>query len=133
MLENYFKKSCQSLESANELYRKGYYDDCASRAYYACFQIALVSLCYHEIIAEKEAKGKTHGTVTGYFVNHLINERSIYPVHIKRYLYELREHRSTADYEPDKRISCDEATTLLKKANEFHSLVRESLKIGVIE
>lgn len=52
MLYDYLLKSCQSLEVANELYRKEYYDNCASRAYYACYQIAIVALHTHKIIGE---------------------------------------------------------------------------------
>jgi uncharacterized protein (UPF0332 family) len=126
-MENiYLSKSLNSLAVANELYQKGYYDDCASRAYYACFQIAIIALQVHGIIGT-DVRNYTHKYVIGNFVKYLINEKAIYSTSIRSYLKRLEELRLTADYEPEKHISWDEAKELIRKANEFHRLVIESL------
>jgi uncharacterized protein (UPF0332 family) len=128
----YLSKSLDSLAAANDLYQKGCYDDCASRAYYACFQIAIIALQFYGII-DADVRSHNHKSVISKFVKCLINEKGIYSTAIRPYLKELQDLRHTADYELEESISRDQAKELIRKANEFHRLVVESLQMDVIK
>ena len=122
-------KSNQSLEGAKLLFENKSYDSAVSRAYFACYQYALVALHQHkiELYPICNARKHNHKSITGAFSRYLIFEDNIYPNEIKSYLKELQEHRHTADYEPAYSYDKKDAEAILKKAVHFCNIVKSKL------
>ena len=92
-------KAEESLAGAESEFVSGRYNNCANRAYYACFQAAIAALIRASIRPRGAQWG--HDFVQAEFNGRLINRRKLYPPTLRTTLswnYALREK---ADYDPD--------------------------------
>jgi len=121
--EEFFSKAEESLRSAEILFMNGLYDDCVSRAYYAAFRAAVVTLAEYGIKSEDN----DHKWLQATFTRELINRRKIYNARLRSYLPELIKIRIQADYKITK-ISKKQAKRQLDKAKEFVETVEKEIK-----
>ena len=118
---SYLRKADESVSGAESEYANGRLNNCANRAYYACFQAAIAALLREGI---RTARGHwAHAYVQSQFVLQLINRRHRYPSTLRSALSELLTLRQTADYDPDP-ISRAEANRGLRRSREFVETVR---------
>jgi uncharacterized protein (UPF0332 family) len=86
IVEAYLFKSEQSLGGATSEFANERYDNCANRAYYACFQAAVAALVREGIAPANQASQWGHDFVQARFVGDLINRRKVYPAALRETL-----------------------------------------------
>lgn len=111
----------RSLEAAEGLYRDGYHDFAASRAYYGMFYAAEAAL------ASKGLSFSRHAGVIGGFSHHFV-KTGVFPPGMHRGLVDAWEIRAAADYRFDRRVSPQVARDTLDKAHQFVVAVHEYLE-----
>jgi uncharacterized protein (UPF0332 family) len=94
----YLVKARESLEGASSEFANGRFDNCASRAYYACFQAAIAALLSEGIGTAGQAEQWGHDYVQARFTGDLINRRKQYPGTFRETLIRGLQLRHTADY-----------------------------------
>lgn len=109
------------LEAARELYRKGFFEDSASRAYYAMFHAARAAL------TRVGVNTRTHEGTVSEFGRRLVVE-GVFPRELGRALAEAKAARETYEYSAVAEISREEAEALLKDAERFVAAVKSQLK-----
>lgn len=114
-------KSLQSLEIAKDLFSKGYYGDCSSKAYYAVF---------HAIQSVLLTKGLTyskHQQVIGAFNKEFIH-KGLFPQDFSKWTERLFKDRQISDYEYLAVVSRDYAEEDLKRAEAIVLAIEGYLK-----
>ena len=120
-IKELWKKAQQSLEAAELLLEKGYYDFAVSRGYYAMFYAAEAALLSRGLSFSK------HSAVVAAFGKHFVSPGYL-PKHLHRYLLDAFDLRMMGDYDVPGIISEEKARQLLKWAKEFLDKVGSSLK-----
>ena len=120
----FLDKAQASLAGAESEAANVRYDNCANRAYYACFQAAVAALLRVGIQSPNPQGHWTHTFVPGQFVGQLINRRKLYPAALRDTLPRTYQLRQTADYTDDL-VTQAEASRALRRAREFVSAVLE--------
>lgn len=118
VIDVYLYKSRASLEGAASDFANGRYDNCANRAYYACFQAAIAALLSEGIGTTGQAEQWGHDYVQARFAGDLINRRKRYPSTLRETLIRGLQLRQTADYKTQ-RVSDVRASRGLARAHEF--------------
>lgn len=118
VVEIYLGKAEDSLAGAASELANGRYDNCANRAYYACFQAAIAALLREGIRPPGQAARWGHDFVQARFVGDLINRRRLYPARLREALFRGMELRQTADYKTE-RVSAVQASRQLDRAQAF--------------
>lgn len=122
IIEIYLRKSEDSLAGAVSEFANGRYDNCANRAYYACFQAAIAALLREGIGAPSQAELWGHDYVQARFTGDLINRRKRYPATFRETLIRGLLLRQTADYKTQ-RVSDVRASRGLARAREFATMI----------
>ena len=117
-IDAYLFKSEESLAGASSEWADGRYNNCANRAYYACFQAAVAALMREGVTPPGRGDQWRHAFVHARFVGDLINRRRQYPATMRETLYRAMELRHSADYETE-RVSAISATRGLARARAF--------------
>jgi uncharacterized protein (UPF0332 family) len=117
-IEVYLRKAEDSLAGAASEYANGRFDNCANRAYYACFQAAVAALLREGIRPPGQTARWGHDFVQARFVGDLINRRRLYPATIRDALLRGMELRQTADYKTE-RVSAIQASRQVARARAF--------------
>lgn len=112
----FLSKSRESLFGAGLEFDNGWYNNCANRAYYACFQAAIVALQRAGIQARGEQW--SHEFVPAQFEGVLINRRHLYPTELRGTLSSTYALRAKADYREDL-VTETEANRMLRRARTF--------------
>lgn len=120
-IEALWRKALQSLDAAEVLFEKGYYDFAASRGYYAMFYAAEAALLSRGLSFSK------HSAVVATFGKYFVSPGHL-PKHLHRYLLDAFDLRMMGDYDAPGAISEERAHQLLKWAREFLDEVRRFLK-----
>ena len=115
-------KAEESLAGAVSEYANGRYNNCANRAYYACFQAAIAALVRVGIGPAGHADQWGHDFVQAQFVGQLINRRKLYPSDQRETLIRGLRLRQTADYTTE-RVSDVQASRGLARARELVTAV----------
>jgi uncharacterized protein (UPF0332 family) len=118
----YLARAKESLDGAVSEYANGRYNNCANRAYYACFQAAVAALMREGITPPAQADRWRHEFVQGRFVGDLINRRKLYPATMRETLYRSMELRHAADYSTE-RVSAIQASRTATRARTFVNAV----------
>jgi len=119
--EKLLGKAELKLGAARELYDKGFFEDSASRSYYAMFHAARAAL------AKVGVTTRTHeGTVSEF--GRILVLKGIFPRDLGRALAEAKAARETYEYSATMEIKSEEAEALLKDAERFVSQVKNQLK-----
>lgn len=116
-------KATESLDGAESEFANRRFDNCANRAYYACYQAAVAALIREGIRSPGRRWG--HDTVQALFVGELINRRKRYPPDLRDTFERLFLIRQTADYSSDF-VSEIQAARALRRARAFVQATRDS-------
>ena len=109
------------LGVARELYDKGFFEDSASRSYYAMFHAARAAL------GKVGVTTRTHeGTVSEF--GRILVLRGVFPRDLGRALAEAKAARETYEYSATMEIVSDEAEAILRDAERFVSQVKSRLR-----
>ena len=119
----FLSKADESLAGAASEYANSRHNNCANRAYYACFQAALAALVRAGVGRADQAAGWGHGEVQARFVGELINRRKRFPAAFSETLIYGLRLRQTADYKTE-RVSDVQASRGLVRARAFVAAVR---------
>lgn len=120
----FLDKALASLAGAESEAANARYDNCANRAYYACFQAAVSALLRAGIQSPNPQGHWTHSFVPGHFVGQLVNRRKLYPATLRDTLPRAYQLRQTADYTDDL-VTEIQALRALRRAREFVHAVLE--------
>jgi len=118
-----FERADQSINAAQELVKKGFYDFAASRAYYAAFYAATAALLSMEVEMSK------HSGVIAYIHQKLVKTGKLNKGQGKalNWLFELR---SIGDYGVMEHVSKEESEKAIIATRDFidtiHSLLQEN-------
>ena len=119
--ERLLGKAELKLGAARELYNKGFFEDSASRSYYAMFHAARAAL------ARVGVTTKTHeGTVSEF--GRVLVLGGVFPRDLGRALAEAKAARETYEYSATMEIASDEAEAILRDAERFVSQVKSRLR-----
>ncbi len=115
------EKARNRLKAAHYLFENGFYEDSVSRAYYSMF------LAAKALLLKKNITAKTHRGVISKFGLEFINKNVIEEYYGKalRIAEELREE---ADYSIYRKISREEAESVIKDAEKFLERIEKALK-----
>jgi uncharacterized protein (UPF0332 family) len=118
----FLRKALESIAGAESEYADARFNNCANRAYYACFQAAIAALIWEGIRAG--GSHWAHTFVQAQFAGTIVNRRHRYPSAMRGTLSELVTLRHSADYDPDP-INRAEASRALRRGHEFVEAVRQ--------
>jgi uncharacterized protein (UPF0332 family) len=122
VIEIYLRKAEDSLAGAASEFANGRYDNCANRAYYACFQAAIAALLREGIGSPHKAEQWGHDYVQAQFNGELINRRKRFPATMRETLIQGLRLRQLADYKNERVIEV-QASRGLARANQFVNAV----------
>jgi uncharacterized protein (UPF0332 family) len=120
----FLEKAQASLAGAESEAANARYDNCANRAYYACFQAAVAALLSAGIQPANLQGHLSHASVPAQFVGQLINRRKLYPAALRDTLPRTYQLRQAADYTDDF-VSETQAVRALRRARDFVQAVLE--------
>jgi uncharacterized protein (UPF0332 family) len=106
----FLRKSVESLAGAELEFGGGWYNNCANRCYYACFQAAIAAL-QREGIRPRGAQWG-HDFVQAQFEGQLVYRRKRYPTQLRGTLEHTAALRTKADYTEDLVTQTEVARTL---------------------
>lgn len=112
MHEKYIKNAEERLSAAEYLLKGGYYNDAVSRAYYSMFYAA------RALLSTREIYPKGHKGVILKFGLEFVREDFIEKVY-GRALSHAKDRREAADYDIEKKISEEEAESIVEDAKRF--------------
>lgn len=115
------EKSLQSLEIARDLFSRGYYGDCSSKAYYAVFHAV------QSVLLTKGLTYSKHWQVIGAFNKECIH-KGLFPQDFSKWIERLFKDRQISDYEYLTSIPSEYAEEDLKRAENIVSAIGEYLK-----
>ncbi len=117
-IASHWKRAQQSIEAARSLCGAGFFDDAASRAYYAAFHAASAALLAHGLAFKK------HGAIIG-----AVNKQFVHPgrvtIETGKWLSWLFELRSVGDYGEIIHVSEDQARLALSRAQKLIETFRK--------
>jgi uncharacterized protein (UPF0332 family) len=119
----FLRKAEQSLAGAESELAAGRYDNCANRAYYACFQAAVAALLRAGLRPTGKSGRWSHDVIQASFAEQLVNRRKLYPAALRNVLGANMPLRHSADYDADP-VSEIEAARAVRRAREFVAAVR---------
>lgn len=121
VLEALLAKANDKMRGARRAWDNGFYDDAASRAYYAAF------LAVTAVLAQHGFTFSSHGKVLGAFNKELIKP-GLFPSDTARKLERLFKDRQIGDYEADHSIQKEEAELDLADAKLILDACRQYLE-----
>jgi uncharacterized protein (UPF0332 family) len=119
--KNLIEKAISKLESAEYLYDGGYFEDAASRAYYAMYYGA------RALLALKDIYPKTHSGLISKFGLQYVKEGYLDVIH-GRAIAQAKDIRESADYGVGIEISEEEAKDVIENAKSFLDKVQNVIK-----
>lgn len=111
-------KAEESLAGAESEFAAGRYNNCANRAYYACFQAAVAALIRADVVPSGRPRTWDHAFVHGRFAGQLVNRRKLYPASLRDTLRDTFTLRERGDYRPAA-VSRRQAAHALDEARRF--------------
>ncbi len=122
-MQEFLDRAEESLAGAEVELAAGRYNNCANRAYYACFQAAAYALWHAGIRPPGGGTRWSHSFVQSEFAGQLVNRRKLYRPELRDTLdrnYDLRER---ADYGRAP-VPAKEATRAVHRARTLVAAVR---------
>lgn len=111
-------KARESLAGAELEFDNGWYNNCANRAYYACFQAAIHALEQAGIQPAGRPPRWGHDYVQAHFAGQLVNRRKLYPSALHETLLRSYGLRQAADYRRDF-VSETQADRAMRRTRPF--------------
>ena len=121
----FLTKADENLLIAAAGYSEGWYNACANRCYYSCFQAAIAALIWAGVRSTSRRGEWGHAFVQAQFAGQLVSREKTYPSALRDTLPRLLALREKADYEPVA-VSEREAARAHRRARTFVAAVRES-------
>ena len=121
MHEKYIKNAEERLSAAEYLLKGGYYNDAVSRAYYSMFYAA------RALLSTREIYPKGHKGVILKFGLEFVRENFIEKVY-GRALSHAKDRREAADYDIEKKISEEEAESVIEDAEKFLERIKRAIE-----
>ncbi len=119
-------KSQRSIDAAQSLSERGFYDFAVSRAYYAMFYLA-------EALLDQEGLAfSSHAAVISNFGQYLALPGKI-PAEYHRQLIDAQAQRTRADYDPQPNLTQQDAEILIAQAKAFHLQTLRNLSGKLID
>lgn len=112
----YLAKAGESLRGAERAFTEARYNNCANRAYYACFQAAIAALQRANITPPGGVW--SHAFVPAQFEGMLIYRRKLYPTTLRGVLEHAYDLRVKADY-AERFVTRAEAARLVRRTRLF--------------
>jgi len=119
--EKYIKNAEERLSAAEYLLKGGYYNDAVSRAYYSMFYAA------RALLSTREIYPKGHKGVILKFGLEFVREDFIEKVY-GRALSHAKDRREAADYDIEKKISEEEAESIVEDAKRFLERIKRAIE-----
>ena len=119
--DEFLEKAISKLESAEYLFNGGYYDDAASRAYYAMYYVA------RALLALKDIYPKTHSGLISKFGLEFVKDGYLEVIHGQA-ISQAKDIRENADYGVGIEISKEEAEDVIENARSFLDKVQKVIK-----
>lgn len=123
-MEEFLAKAEESLAGAEAELAANRYNNCANRAYYACFQAAMYALWHAGIRPPGSGVRWNHDFVQAEFVGRLINRRKLYPPELRDTLHRSYDLREIADYKT-RRVTAVEAHHVVRRSRDLVRAVRQ--------
>ena len=120
----YLEKAQESVAGAQRELADGRNNNCANRAYYACFQAAVHALMAAGIRPPAATDRWGHEFVLARFNGDLINRRKLYPTDLRRTIELNFRLRLVVDYGLG-RVSSVQAERAARRADRFVAAVAE--------
>lgn len=121
MHEKYIKNAEERLSAAEYLLKGGYYNDAVSRAYYSMFYAA------RALLSTREIYPKGHKGVILKFGLEFVREDFIEKVYGCA-LSHAKDRREAADYDIEKKISEEEAESIVEDAKRFLERIKRAIE-----
>jgi uncharacterized protein (UPF0332 family) len=121
----FLAKARESLAGAESEYVNDRYNNCANRAYYACFQAAIHALIRANVQPPGASDQWGHDFVQARFIGDLINRRKRYPAELRTTLEHNFRLRAAADYGYDQ-ITEIRAARAVRRAEAFVAAISEN-------
>lgn len=118
----YLEKAKESMAGAQSELATRRFNNCANRAYYACFQAAIHALMEAGIRPPKTTSRWGHDFVQARFNGDLVNRRKQYPADVGGALEHNYRLRATADYRME-RVKEVQASRAVRRAEAFVAAV----------
>jgi uncharacterized protein (UPF0332 family) len=115
----FLEKAHESLLGAEAEFAAGRYNNAANRAYYACFQAAVVALSRAGIRPPRADRYWSHAFVQSTFTGQLINRRKLYPADLRQVLADTYALREAADYDEGSHVIPLKVERALRRARAF--------------
>ncbi len=93
----FLAKAAESLAGAESECAMGRFNNCANRAYYACFQAAIAALIRAGYGPSKGDREWRHDAIAALFTQQLVNRRKMYPAAFRGELERGAALRAMAD------------------------------------
>ena len=122
----FLQRAIESLDGATSELVNGRRHNCASRAYYACFQAAVAALIHFGLHVADPRPAPGHDATQALFARELVQRRKVFPAELRRTLPELIGIRHAADYWATG-VSEREAARALARARGFVEAVRSEV------
>jgi len=119
--EKYIKNAEERLSAAEYLLKGRYYNDAVSRAYYSMFYAA------RALLSTREIYPKGHKGVILKFGLEFVREDFIEKVY-GRALSHAKDRREAADYDIEKKISEEEAESIVEDAKRFLERIKRAIE-----
>jgi len=120
-LEEFVSKARESLDAAEVLLQRKFYDFAASRAYYAMFYLAQAALY------TKGHSFSKHSAVIAAFGQHFAKTGTV-DAKYHRYLKSAYDKRTVGDYAVGVHVSPEAAREVIDSAKEFFDVMMNYLK-----
>src|SRR2546422_230105 len=117
----FLRKAVESLAGAELEFGNGWYNNCANRCYYACFEAAIVALQSEGVRPPRQQWG--HDFVQAQFEGQLIYRRKRYPTELRGTLEHTAALRTKADYE-EALVTQTEANRTLRRTRTFVTAIQ---------
>src|SRR5438552_17307517 len=118
--EKLLRKAEVTLRAASELYAKGFFEDSASRSYYAMFHAARTALTKWGVTTRPH-----EGTVFE-FGRRLVLE-GVFPRDVGRALAEAKTASDTSKYSATMEVASDDAEYVIRDAERFVLMIKMRL------
>ena len=117
-----FKRADHAIEVAEELYKKGYYADAASKTYYAMFYAAQALLKSEDIDVTK------HSAVESALGYYFVKTNKIESKYHKMFI-SARKIREIADYDIQEEIVEPQSGLKIEEGKEFLTVIKRVIGI----
>ncbi len=125
----YLLKAMEARDGAATAFLARRYNNCANRAYYACFAAAVYTLERAGFHSTGAQTTWSHSALQATFNRELITRRKVYPAELREILPRTYKLREAADYSR-RFVSSREASRVLQQSQQFIAAVQDGGRLS---